>query len=225
MPVETHGPEIASRHPIACAGASCRAFPKSIRSCRRKAGMPNRVRGQKQKRQPSSGRRFQEAFFHAVRSFTFPIAPLQGRREPSGLREPQAPLEPSGRQALQGRRELPPPPADPLRTRGTPYRKTSHWRRAKHPPPKKQGVWHLAPHLCTIPTNRKRSTRSDTCRAPHDSLSARAPRSLRSGRRFAPCARLRFSDWWQGAPTRRRSRRRSPCLTVRSRTLNSNPSP
>lgn len=139
MPVETHGPEIASRHPIACAGASCRAFPKSIRSCRRKAGMPNRVRGQKQKRQPSSGRRFQEAFFHAVRSFTFPIAPLQGRREPSGLREPQAPLEPSGRQALQGRRELPPPPADPLRTRGTPYRKTSHWRRAKHPPPKKTG--------------------------------------------------------------------------------------
>lgn len=113
MPVETHGPEIASRHPIACAGASCRAFPKSIRSCRRKAGMPNRVRGQKQKRQPSSGRRFQEAFFHAVRSFTFPIAPLQGRRE------------------------LPPPPADPLRTRGTPYRKTSHWRRAKHPPPQK----------------------------------------------------------------------------------------
>lgn len=139
MPVETHGPEIASRHPIACAGASCRAFPKSIRSCRRKAGMPNRVRGQKQKRQPSSGRRFQEAFFHAVRSFTFPIAPLQGRREPSGLREPQAPLEPSGRQALQGRRELPPPPADPLRTRGTPYRKTSHWRRAKHPPPKNRG--------------------------------------------------------------------------------------
>lgn len=123
MPVETHGPEIASHHPIACAGASCRAFPKSIRSCRRKAGMPNRVRGQKQKRQPSSGRRFQEAFFHAVRSFTFPIAPLQGRREPSGLR------------ALQVRRELPPPPADPLRTRGTPYRKTSHWHRAKHPPP------------------------------------------------------------------------------------------
>lgn len=123
MPVETHGPEIASHHPIACAGASCRAFPKSIRSCRRKADMPNRVRGQKQKRQPSSGRRFQEAFFHAVRSFTFPIAPLQGRREPSGLR------------ALQVRRELPPPPADPLRTRGTPYRKTSHWHRAKHPPP------------------------------------------------------------------------------------------
>ena len=140
MPVETHGPEIASHHPIACAGASRRAFPKSIRSCRRKAGMPNRVRGQKQKRQPSSGRRFQEAFFHAVRSFTFPIAPLQGRREPSGLREPQVPLAPSGRRALQVRRELPPPPADPLRTQGTPYRKTSHWRRAKHPQNRGSGI-------------------------------------------------------------------------------------
>lgn len=177
MPVETHGPEIASHHPIACAGASCRAFPKSIRSCRQKAGMPNRVRGQKQKRRPSSGRRFQEAFFHAVRSFTFPIAPLQGRRAPSGLREPQVPLEPSGRRALQVRRELPPPPADPLRTRGTPYRKTSHWHRAKHPP---QGVWHLAPHLCTIPTNRKPDESEALHAVGHLPRAARQPQCSRT---------------------------------------------